>query len=124
VSVTPTLDAAIKVSVSPGAGPAINASVSSGIGPAIVVTDSATAVIGVAGVSPFVAGDNISITPVDGSLVFSSPYPPVLSVQGRTGNVVLSAVDLTAAVAVHTHSTSQVSGLPAACLWPALVFGG
>jgi hypothetical protein len=112
VSVTPTLDAAIKVSVS------------SGIGPAIIVTDSGTAVIGVVGVNPFVAGDNISITPVDGSLVFSSDDPPVLSVQGRTGNVVLSTADLTAAVAVHTHSTSQISGLPAACLWPALVFGG
>jgi hypothetical protein len=35
-------------------------------------------------------------------------------VQGKTGVVVLGVVDLTAAPAVHTHSTSDVSGLAAA----------
>lgn len=37
---------------------------------------------------------------------------PVNSVNGKTGNVVLSAADVSAAALVHTHQISDVSGLP------------
>lgn len=40
-------------------------------------------------------------------------HAPVASVQGRTGSVVLALADVTGAAAVHTHSTSEVSGLTA-----------
>jgi len=38
----------------------------------------------------------------------------VSSVQGKTGTVTLSVADLTAAPAVHTHSTSDIAGFAAA----------
>lgn len=38
---------------------------------------------------------------------------PVQSVQGRTGDVVLSRLDVTAAAAVHTHSTADIVGITA-----------
>jgi len=38
----------------------------------------------------------------------------VASVQGRTGTVTLSAADLTAASALHTHATSDITGFAAA----------
>lgn len=39
---------------------------------------------------------------------------PVQSVNGSTGTVVLSAASVTAAAAIHTHSTSDVTGFSAA----------
>jgi len=44
----------------------------------------------------------------------ASAAAPVQSVQSRTGAVVLTRADLTAAAQVHTHSTSDVVGLTAA----------
>jgi hypothetical protein len=38
----------------------------------------------------------------------------VISVQGKTGTVTLTVADLSAAAAVHTHSTNEVSGLTTA----------
>lgn len=72
----------------------ISVGISPGIGPSVVVTDSATSVVGIAGVNPFQAGKNISITTTGGSITIVGDDPPVLSVQGRTGNVVLSLGEL------------------------------
>jgi hypothetical protein len=51
---------------------------------------------------------------VIGLTAAASAAAPVQTVQGRTGNVVLTLVDLTAAAASHTHSTADVIGLTAA----------
>jgi hypothetical protein len=88
----------------------INVTVTGGIGPAIIVDGSATAVIGVIGVNPLKAGENISLTTSSVGITIAAANAPVASVQGMTGTVTLSVADLTAAAEVHTHSTSDVSG--------------
>lgn len=90
---------------------AVQVQVSPGIGPSIVVNGTSTSVVGTAGINPFIAGDNITITTTGGGITVIGRDPPVLSVNGRTGSVVLSVVDLTAASASHTHDTAEISGL-------------
>lgn len=46
-----------------------------GIGPTVVVTGSATSVVGVAGVNPFVAGPNITITTTGGNITVIGEDP-------------------------------------------------
>lgn len=67
------------------------------------------------------AGDGITITTAAGQFVISSystaslwTFAPVSSVNKKTGAVVLYALDLTAAEAIHTHSTASIVGLTAA----------
>lgn len=100
--------------VSVTAAPLINVSVSGGVGPAIIVDGSATSVVGVIGVNPFVAGPNISLATSSLGITISAANPPVSSVQSRTGTVVITLADLTGAAAVHTHGTASITGLTAA----------
>ena len=55
-----------------------------------------------------------STADIVGITAFGGAAAPVQSVQGRTGDVVLSRLDLTAAANVHTHSTADIVGLTAA----------
>lgn len=111
---------AINVTVSGGTGidaaPQTSVEVQGGIGPAAFVNHLGEVV----GVNPIVAGSGITITTASGSLTISglssdvvSNLAPVQSVAGRTGDVVLTLQDVTAAAAVHTHSTTDVAGLTA-----------
>jgi len=94
------------VAISGQSGP-VAVGVSGGIGPAAVVSGTATSVFGVNQVT---AGQYISISTASGLFEISA-NPPVLTVQGRTGNISLVAADLTAAAAAHTHTAAQVSNL-------------
>lgn len=85
-----------------------------GVGPPVVVTGSGTTLVGVAGVNPFVAGENITLTTTGGSIGIAAANPRVYSVNFQTGTVLLSVADLTAAAAVHTHTTAQISMFSAA----------
>lgn len=91
----------------------LNVSVSPGIGPTVVVDGTSTSIVGTAGVNPFIAGDNITVTTTGGGITIIGRDPPVYSVQGKTGTVTLSVIDLTASPAVHTHSTTSITGLVA-----------
>jgi len=99
------------VSVTSGAQStnAVQVQVSPGIGPSIVVNGTSTSIVGTAGINPFIAGENITITTTGGGITVIGRDPPVLSVNGRTGSVVLSVVDLTAASASHSHLAKDVS---------------
>lgn len=112
ISVLVTSDSAAGVSVS--GGDVVGVSVSGGIGPTIIVSGTATNVVGSIGVQPFAAGANITITTAAGSIQIASADAPVKTVNGKTGFVVLSASDVTAAAVSHTHSTAQITGLTAA----------
>jgi hypothetical protein len=60
------------------------------------------------------AGANITVTTSSGSFTISGPPPSVQavqSVQGRTGAVLITAADVGAASASHSHNVTQVSGL-------------
>jgi hypothetical protein len=57
------------------------------------------------------AGANITVTTTSGSFTIIGRDVPVQSVQGRSGNVVVTRTDLTAAAAVHSHLASDVSNL-------------
>jgi hypothetical protein len=59
-------------------------------------------------------GHSHSTTDVISFAVAAAAVAPVQSVQSRTGAVVLTRADLTAAAEVHTHSTADVVGLTAA----------
>jgi len=100
------------VSVSSGAQStnAVQVQLSPGIGPSIVVNGTSTSIVGTAGINPFIAGDNITITTTGGGITVIGRDPPVLSVNGRTGSVVLGVVDITAASASHTHAAAELSG--------------
>ena len=104
------------VSVSSGAQStnAVQVQLSPGIGPSIVVNGTSTSIVGTAGINPFIAGDNITITTTGGGITVIGRDPPVYSVNGKSGTVVLSAADVTAAEAYHTHTISEVSGFSAA----------
>ena len=92
----------------------IQVTVSPGIGPSVVVNGTATSIFGTAGINPFVAGANITISTTGGGITIVGRNPPIETVQGRTGNVILSAADVTAASAIHTHSTSQITAFATA----------
>jgi hypothetical protein len=92
----------------------LNVSVSPGIGPTVVVDGTSTSIIGTAGINPFIAGKNITVTTTGGGITIIGADPPVTKVQGRTGDVTLSLIDLTAAPLVHTHSTTSITGLTSA----------
>jgi hypothetical protein len=96
------------------AGPSVPVSVSPGIGASVVVNGTATSIFGTAGINPFVGGANITITTTGGGITIIGRNPPVETVQGRAGNVVLSLADITAAAAIHTHSTSQITSFTTA----------
>lgn len=95
-------------------GNAIQVGISAGIGPTVVVNGTSTSIVGTAGVNPFVAGANITITTTGGGITVIGRDPPVYSVNGKSGTVVLSVVDITAAAASHTHLTSEISSFSAA----------
>lgn len=103
-----------QVGVNVGAANAVQVGTSAGVGPPIVVTGSGTTLVGVAGINPFVAGPNITLTTAGGSITIAGPEPRVHSVNFKTGTVLLSVVDLTAAAAVHTHTTAQIALFSAA----------
>lgn len=106
----------ISVSVAEGIGAGVTVanggqvgvSVTGGIGPTIIVNGTATSVVGSIGVQPFIAGQNVTITTTGGGITILAANPPVSSVQGKKGAVTLTVADLTAAEAIHTHSTSQI----------------
>lgn len=102
----------ISVSVSGQSGIAL--AVQSGIGPTIISTGTATSVLGAMGVQPFIAGANITLTTAGGGITILAADAPVKTVNGKTGFVVISASDVTAAPEVHSHTTTQVTGLTAA----------
>jgi len=93
---------------------AVQVQLSPGIGPSIVVNGTSTSIVGTAGINPFIAGDNITITTTGGGITVIGRDPPVYSVNGQSGTVVLSISDITAAPAYHTHTTTEISGLSAA----------
>lgn len=93
---------------------AVQVQLSPGIGPSIVVNGTSTSIVGTAGINPFIAGDNITITTTGGGITVIGRDPPVLSVNGRTGSVVLSVVDLTAAQASHTHAAGDIADFSSA----------
>lgn len=102
------------MSVTLTGGDNIQVSISAGIGPSVIVNGTSTAIVGTAGVNPFIAGANITITTTGGGITVIGREPPVHSVNGKSGTVVLSVSDLTAAAASHTHLTSQISSFSAA----------
>lgn len=57
------------------------------------------------------AGANITVTTASGSFTVVGRDVPVLSVNGRTGTVVLTRTDLTAAATTHTHTVQNIVGL-------------
>lgn len=65
-------------------------SVGGGIGPAAYINGTNTSVIGV---HPVYAGANITVSTTSGSYTIIGRDVPVQSIQGRTGNVVLSLMD-------------------------------
>jgi len=87
---------------------AIQVSVSPGLGASVVVNGTATSIVGTAGINPFIAGANITITTTGGGITVIGRNPPVYSVQGMTGTVVLTPATISAANLVHTHSTSDI----------------
>jgi hypothetical protein len=100
----------IDIAVS-GAEPGVTLTVGGGIGPAAVYNTALTQLVGV---NPIAAGKNIAISTAGGSFTISASDPPVVSVQGRTGSVVLTLQDVSAATAQHTHAIVEVTGLTAA----------
>ncbi|NDE17396.1 hypothetical protein EBZ80_20940 [bacterium] len=87
---------------------AIQVSVSPGLGASVVVNGTATSIVGTAGINPFIAGANITITTTGGGITVIGRNPPVYSVQGMTGTVVLTPATISAANLVHSHSTSDI----------------
>lgn len=61
-----------------------------------------------------VAGDNITVSTASGSFTIIGRDVPVASVNGRTGAVVLTRSDFTAAASTHTHLPSDIVGLTSA----------
>jgi hypothetical protein len=109
---------AINVNVTGGTGidaaPSTEVVVNGGIGPAAYVNSAGEIV----GTIPFEAGTGITITTASGSITISglsnadiSGLAPVQDVNGYIGNVTLTVQDITAAAAVHTHTTSEITGL-------------
>ena len=96
--------------VTVGSGSPVSVAVSGGIGPAAIISGTATTAIGV---SQIAAGANVTVTTTSGTYTVSS-YGQVASVQGRTGNVVLTVSDFSAAPTTHTHTTTQVVGFTSA----------
>lgn len=60
------------------------------------------------------AGANVTITTTSGSYVVASADSKVSSVQGKTGTVVLTVSDLSAASAVHGHVATDIADLASA----------
>jgi hypothetical protein len=102
------------MSVTLAGGSNIQVSISAGIGPSVIVNGTSTAIVGTAGVNPFVAGANITITTTGGGITVIGRDPPVHSVNGKSGTVVLSVTDLTAAAVSHTHTTTDIAAFSAA----------
>ena len=102
VALTPANDGVIQVGLSPG------------IGPSVIVNGTSTSILGVAGINPFIAGANITITTTGGGITVIGLDPPVQSVNGQSGEVVLSAADVTASPAVHSHTTTEIASFTAA----------
>lgn len=112
IQVVVSNQSAVPVAVSGvGTKDAIAVSISPGIGPSVIVNGTATSIFGTAGVSPFIAGANISLTTTGGGLTISALPSPVLSVNGKTGAVSLTPADFSAASSVHTHVAGDISGL-------------
>jgi len=55
------------------------------------------------------AGANMTVTTTSGSFTVIGRDPPVTSVNGRTGNVVITRGELSAAPASHTHQASDIA---------------
>lgn len=91
-----------------GSEPGVTLTVGGGIGPAAVYNTALTQLVGV---NPIAAGKNIAISTTGGSYTISASDPPVLTVQGRTGNVVLTLQDVSASNAQHTHIIGDITGL-------------
>lgn len=108
------------INVNINAPPPVSVVVSPGIGASTVYSGTATSMIGVAGISPFIAGDNITLSTTGGGITIIGRDPPVTSVSGRTGDVMITAG---AGISVSLAGNSVVIGAPTA-LWPALVLGG
>lgn len=98
----------------------VDVQVTGGVGPAAAVDTNSGVIVGVNPILP-TGGTNVtvsgsttaySISGVSDSYIASKA--PIQSVQGRSGAVVLTRADLTAAASVHTHGTSDVSGFTAA----------
>lgn len=116
VSVSGSTGASVSVSA---AGTGVSVSSSGGIGPAGFVTPAGTSA-NLYGVLQLAAGSGVTISTTSGQFTIASydtaavaALSAVQSVQGRTGAVMLSRLDVTAAAAVHTHSTSDIVGLTA-----------
>jgi hypothetical protein len=56
-------------------------------------------------------GDNVTVATTSGVFTISAASPPVLSVNGKTGAVAISASDVTAAAATHTHVAADITDL-------------
>ena len=91
--------------------------VEGGIGPAAFIDTAASTIIGA---FPFQGGPGITISTASGSLSINGRtdsqvvgLAPVQSVNGKSGTVSLTVADITAAPAVHTHGTSDITGLTA-----------
>jgi hypothetical protein len=91
-----------------GAEPGVTLTIGGGIGPAAVYNTALTQLVGV---NPIAAGKNIAISTTSGSYTISASDPPVLMVQGRTGNVVITLQDVSAANAAHAHIIGDITGL-------------
>jgi hypothetical protein len=107
----------INVTVS---GTGVNVAVASGIGPAGFIAAPGTA-SNAFGTFQLKAGQGVTVSTAVGEFILSSygttaisSYAPVQSVQGRTGTVTILLADLTAAAAVHTHGTADITGFAAA----------
>jgi len=84
----------IKVNVQ--SPPPVQITVAPGIGASTIYQGTATTQIGVAGISPFIAGANITLSTTGGGITVIGRDPPVTSVAGRTGVVTLTTTDVAA----------------------------
>lgn len=116
VSVGGSTGASVSVSA---VGTGVSVSSNGGIGPAGFVTPAGTSA-NLYGVLQLASGSGITISTTSGQFTIASydtaavaALSAVQSVQGKTGAVTLSRLDVTAAAAVHTHSTSDIVGLTA-----------
>ena len=99
----------------------INVTVVGATGISTVITNNETVDVGVgtawqAQVPSLMveAGANVTVTTTSGSFTIIGRDVPVQSVQGRSGVVVITRTDLTAAAATHTHIPADIIGLVSA----------
>jgi len=82
------------ISVNVQSPPPVQITVAPGIGASTIYQGTATTQIGVAGISPFIAGANITLSTAGGGITVIGRDPPVTSVAGRTGAVALTTTDI------------------------------